>query len=233
MHRLGVTVVLDRAGVTGPDGPSHHGMWDLAVAAMTPGIAAGRAPGCADAWSSSSPRRWTSTTARPSCATPKGAVPAPLPALRRVGGVDVLAEPPADAGHDVLLVAVGTFCATAVDVAGRLTDQGIGVTVVDPRWALPVPDEIGELARHHRLVVTVEDGGRSGGVGAAVVDALSGTGVPVRVFALPQEFLPAGTRDDLLVECGLTTQAIARGITETIAALERQNDDQVHPVAER
>ena len=232
LHRLGVTVVLDRAGVTGPDGPSHHGMWDLAVAAMTPGLrlAAPRdAPSLVEQFAEALDVDDGPTVLR----YPKGAVPAPLPALRRVGGVDVLAEPPADAGHDVLLVAVGTFCATAVDVAGRLTDQGIGVTVVDPRWALPVPDEIGELARHHRLVVTVEDGGRSGGVGAAVVDALSGTGVPVRVFALPQEFLPAGTRDDLLVECGLTTQAIARGITETIAALERQNDDQVHPVAER
>jgi len=115
-------------------------------------------------------------------------------------------------------------------VADRLADQGIGVTVVDPRWVLPVPAELGELAARHRLVVTVEDGGRSGGVGAAVSDALRPASVSVRVFALPQEFLPAGSRTELLVELGLTTQAIARGITEDIAGLDQSNTDgPLHP----
>ena len=99
---------------------------------------------------------------------PKGPAPAAIPALRRVGPIDVLAEPPADADRDVLLVAVGAFAGIGVEVADRLADQGIGVTVVDPRWVLPVPAELGELATGHRLVVTVEDGGRSGGVGAAI-----------------------------------------------------------------
>jgi 1-deoxy-D-xylulose-5-phosphate synthase len=96
------------------------------------------------------------------------------------------------------------------------------VTVVDPRWALPVPSEIAAIASDHQLVVTVEDGGRSGGVGAAVTDLLAGTGVPVRVLALPQEFLEPGARAELLTDLGLTAKAVARGITEQVA---RQTPD--------
>jgi 1-deoxy-D-xylulose-5-phosphate synthase len=134
--------------------------------------------------------------------------------------VDILAEPALGAGgaeKDVLLVAVGAFGAMAVEAARLLAAQGIGVTVVDPRWALPVPAEIDTLAAEHRLVVTVEDGGRSGGVGAAVADRLSGTGVGVHVLALPQRFLEPASRGELLAELGLTGQAVARGITELIA----------------
>jgi 1-deoxy-D-xylulose-5-phosphate synthase len=105
----------------------------------------------------------------------------------------------------------------AVEAARLLAAQGIGVCVVDPRWALPVPVEIDGLAAEHRLVVTVEDGGRSGGVGAAVADRLAGTGIPVHVLALPQEFLEPASRGELLVDLGLTGQAVARGITELIA----------------
>ncbi len=229
LHRLGVTVVLDRAGVTGPDGPSHHGMWDLTLGAMVPGLrlAAPRdAATLAEEFAEALQVDDGPTVLR----YPKGPAPTAIPALRRVGPIDVLAEPPVDADRDVLLVAVGGFAGIGIEVADRLADQGIGVTVVDPRWVLPVPAELGELAARHRLVVTVEDGGRSGGVGAAVSDALRPASVPVRVFALPQEFLPAGSRTELLVELGLTTQAIARGITEDIAGLDQSNTDgPLHP----
>ncbi len=117
----------------------------------------------------------------------------------------------------MLLVAVGAFGGLAVEAADRLAAQGIGVTVVDPRWALPVPAEIAVLALQHRLVVTVEDGGRSGGVGAAVTDVLAGSGVPVQVLGIPQQFLEPGPRGELLGDLGLTAQAVARGITEEIA----------------
>ena len=120
----------------------------------------------------------------------------------------------------MLLVAVGSFAGVAVQAASRLADQGIAVTVVDTRWALPVPDELVELARGHRLVVTIEDGGRAGGVGAAVTDRLAGSGVPVTVLALPQEFLAAGSRSVLLDEAGLSAQAVARRITELAVAGE-------------
>jgi 1-deoxy-D-xylulose-5-phosphate synthase len=107
----------------------------------------------------------------------------------------------------------------AVEAAKRLAHQGIAVTVVDPRWVLPVPATLTDLAREHKLVVTVEDGGRSGGVGAAVADVLAPQGVPVRVLALPQQFLPAGSRNGLLEEFGLTAQTVSRGVTELVAAL--------------
>ena len=121
-------------------------------------------------------------------------------------GVDILAEPAAGQDRDVLLVAVGAFGGLAVEAAELLAAQGIGVTVVDPRWALPVPPEIDVLAGGHRLVVTVEDGGRSGGVGAAVTDRLAGSGIPVQVLALPQQFLEPAPRAELLGDLGLTAQ---------------------------
>ncbi len=223
LHRLGVTVVLDRAGVTGEDGPSHHGMWDMSLAAIVPGL---RMAAPRDAATLAEElHEALDVTDRPTVLRfPKGAVPATVPAVRRLvagerrgHGVEVLTEPTAGQDRDVLLVAVGAFGAMAVEAARLLAAPGIGVTVVDPRWALPVPVEIDGLAAQHRLVVTVEDGGRSGGVGAAITDRLAGTGVPVHVLALPQEFLEPASRGELLVDLGLTGQAVARGITELIA----------------
>jgi 1-deoxy-D-xylulose-5-phosphate synthase len=237
LHRLGVTVVLDRAGVTGEDGPSHHGMWDMSLAAIVPGLRLA-APRDAATLAEELAEALRVADGPTVLRFPKGAVPASVPALRRfrvapvalhhlsdrsessaeiTGGVDILAEPAAGQDRDVLLVAVGAFAGLAVEAASRLAAQGIGVTVVDPRWALPVPAEIAAIASDHRLVVTVEDGGRSGGVGAAVTDRLSGTGIPVQVLAIPQRFLEPGPRAELLGDLGLTAQAVARGITEEIA----------------
>ena len=232
LHRLGVTVVLDRAGVTGEDGPSHHGMWDMSLAAMIPGLRMA-APRDATTVAEELAEALDVSDGPTVLRFPKGTVATTVPALRRfrllhgeigtaaamdaTAGVDILAEPPDGEDSDVLLVAVGAFGALAVEAAGRLARQGIGVTVVDPRWALPVPAEIAALAREHRLVVTVEDGGRSGGVGAAVTDVLAGTGIPVQVLGIPQRFLEPAPRADLLGDLGLTAQAVARGITEEIA----------------
>jgi 1-deoxy-D-xylulose-5-phosphate synthase len=239
LHRLGVTVVLDRAGVTGEDGPSHHGMWDMSLAAIVPGLRLA-APRDAVTLAEELAEALDVADGPTVLRFPKGAVPASVPAARRFSlhpaaligvatagadgraqhgpiGVDILTEPAAEQDRDVLLVAVGAFGGLAVEAAEKLAAQGIGVTVVDPRWALPVPAEIGALAAEHRLVVTVEDGGRSGGVGAAVTDVLAGSGVPVQVLALPQQFLEPGPRAELLGDLGLTAQAVARGITEEIA----------------
>ncbi len=230
LHRLGVTVVLDRAGVTGEDGPSHHGMWDMSIAALVPGLRLA-APRDAGALVEEFDEALEVADGPTVLRYPKGIAPLPVPARRRIaagdrglepalrgiGAVDVLAEVRPGLEPDVLLVSVGAFGAMAVEAAARLADQGIGVTVVDPRWALPVPDAIRLLAAQHRMVVTVEDGGRSGGVGSAVTDALSGLEVPVTVLALPQQFLEPACRADLLEEFGLTARAVARGITETIA----------------
>ena len=152
---------------------------------------------------------------------PKGDVGEDISALRRQGGVDVLAVPAAGLSDEVLLVAVGPFGAMALGVAERLRNQGIGVTVVDPRWVLPVPDALRELACHHKLVVTLEDNGVRGGIGSAVSAALrrAEIDVPCRDVGLPQEFQAHASRGEVLVHVGLTDQHVARQITGWIAAL--------------
>jgi 1-deoxy-D-xylulose-5-phosphate synthase len=135
--------------------------------------------------------------------------------------VDVLREPAVQDRADVLLVCVGTFGELGLAAADRLADQGVGVTVVDPRWVFPVPPVILELAVRHRLVVTVEDGGGHGGFGSAVAAALRDAelDVPLRTVALPQRFLDHGSRNDLLATMGLTAQDVARRVTEWASAL--------------
>jgi 1-deoxy-D-xylulose-5-phosphate synthase len=234
MHRLPVTFVLDRAGITGPDGPSHYGIWDLAVFRNVPGmrIAAPRDAATLRA----ELREAVAIDDGPTIVRfPTGSVPADLPAIDRRGPVDVLtdrsgsraasdvAEPDWSQGEpkDVLLVSVGPFAELAVDAAGRVAEQGYGVTVVDPRWLLPVPVELVGLAREHRLVVTVEDGVR-GGFGDAVAAALRDADVatPVRDLAVPKDWHPHGSRGEIFADLGLTAQDVARDVVEAISRLE-------------
>ena len=143
-------------------------------------------------------------------------------------GIDVLAVPAEGLSEDVLLVAVGAFASMAKSVAERLRNQGIGVTVIDPRWVLPVPEVIGALAKVHKLVVTVEDNGVRGGIGSAVSAALrrAEIDVPCRDVGLPQEFQPHASRGEILADVGLTAQNIARQVTGWVAALGSAVTDQ-------
>ncbi|WP_406097018.1 1-deoxy-D-xylulose-5-phosphate synthase [Kitasatospora purpeofusca] len=220
LHRLPVTFVLDRAGVTGPDGPSHHGMWDVALLASVPGlrVAVPRDPANLRALLAEAVDDQEHPTA---LRFPKAAAGADIPALQQVGPVDILFR---STVHEVLLVAVGPLAAECLDAGRYLADTGIGATVVDPRWVLPVPSELVALARQHRLVVTVEDNIRSGGVGAAVARALADTGVhvPVTTMGLPARFLAHGPRADLLAAAGLT----AKGIVHTVLCARA---DRPHP----
>jgi 1-deoxy-D-xylulose-5-phosphate synthase len=221
LHRLPVTFVLDRAGITGPDGPSHYGIWDLSILGVVPGLrlAAPRdgATLCEEL------REAVAVGDGPTVVRfPTGAVPADLPAVRRLGGVDVLAEPAATPPRkDVLLVTVGPFAHLGVDAAARVAEQGYGVTVVDPRWVRPVPVELVALAREHRLVVTVEDGVRAGGVGDALAQALRDADVPVplRDLGVAVDWHPHGSRAELLSDLGLTAQDVAREITGWVTEL--------------
>jgi 1-deoxy-D-xylulose-5-phosphate synthase len=138
--------------------------------------------------------------------------------------------------HDVLIVAVGSMATTAVEVADRLVAQGVGVTVVDPRWVKPVDPAIVELAREHRLVVSVEDNGRIGGCGAVLLQTLNDAGVhtPFRLHAIPQEFLDHAKRDAILARIGLDAQTLAREIVEDVTALsEDQGPTTVARIAGR
>jgi 1-deoxy-D-xylulose-5-phosphate synthase len=218
LHRCGVTFVLDRAGVTGDDGPSHNGMWDLAFLQVVPGlrIAAPRD----GATLRSELREAVAVEDAPTVLRyPKGAVCADIPAVTAVDGVDVLHE----AGdRDVLLVSVGAMAETCLEVAERCARQGIGVTVVDPRWVKPLPPVLVEMARSYRCLVTVEDGVRAGGVGSMVAQALRDAQVttPLRDFGIPPRFLAHAKRAEVLAEIGLTAQDISREIVETVARLD-------------
>ncbi len=218
LHGLPVTLVLDRAGVTGEDGPSHNGMWDLSLLQLIPGI---RIAAPRDgATLREELREALAVDDGPTVLRfPKGAVGDDLPARERVGCVDVLVR---ERGDDVLLVAVGAMGRLAVEVAARVCAQGIGVTVVDPRWVAPLPPELVAMARASRLVVTVEDNGRVGGVGALVSQALrdADVDVPVRGIGIPQRFLEQGTRSEVLASVGLTAQEVARRIVEAVARIE-------------
>jgi 1-deoxy-D-xylulose-5-phosphate synthase len=212
LHGLPVTFVLDRAGVTGDDGPSHHGMWDLSLLQAVPGlrIAAPRDAArlgllLAEAVAADGPAVLR---------FPRGSTGPDVPALREVGDVDVLYE---GDRRDVLLVTVGPMAVPGVRAALKLAEQGIGVTVCDPRWVSPPDPALVELAARHRLVVSVEDNLRVGGAGARLAQAVTAAGVrtPVHALGLPPEFLPHGPRADILRRHRLD----AAGITKTVAGL--------------
>ena len=224
LHRQAVTLVLDRAGVTGNDGPSHNGMWDLSILGVVPGMRVA-APRDAETLREELREAVAVDDGPTALRFPKGAVIGSVPAVRRVGGVDVLREPGPDAMSDgtpsVLLVCVGPFAELGLAAAERLAAQGVAVTVVDPRWVLPVPDALVALAARHQLVVTCTDSGRHGGFGSALADALRAgeCDVPQRDLALPQAFLDHGNRADVLAAVGLTAQDAARRVTEWASAL--------------
>ena len=217
LHRLPVTFVLDRAGVTGEDGASHNGMWDLSILQVVPGI---RIAAPRDAATLREELREAVAVEDGPTAVrfPKGAVGDDIAALERRGVVDVLRR-----GSDVLIVAVGAMARIALDVADRVAAQGISATVVDPRWIAPVPPELAELAATHRLVVTVEDNGRAGGAGATISQALrdADIDVPTRDIGIPQRFLEHGSRAEVHAEIGLTAQEVARKVVEMVARLEQ------------
>jgi 1-deoxy-D-xylulose-5-phosphate synthase len=224
LHRCGVTFCLDRSGVTGPDGASHHGMWDLTVLQAVPGLRLA-APRDAVTLREELREAVAVDDAPTVIRDPSGAVCDDIPALERVGGVDVLRRD----GDDVLLVAVGSMVETCLDVAERCARQGIGVTVVDPRWVKPVPAELVRMARDVRSVVVVEDGLR-GGVSGAVAQALRDARVPtpMRDFGIPLRFLDHAKRPEVLAEIGLTAQDVARDIVETVAGFAGEVEQQHH-----
>jgi 1-deoxy-D-xylulose-5-phosphate synthase len=220
LHKLPVTMVLDRAGITGNDGASHNGVWDMSMLGIVPGMRVA-APRDAARLREELGEAVAVDDGPTAIRFPKGAVGDDIPAVRRQHGVDILTEPADGLSDDVLLVAVGAFARMALLVADRLRKQGIGVTVVDPRWVLPVPAAIADLARAHKLVVTLEDNGVAGGIGSAVSASLrrAEIDVPCRDVGVPQEFQDHASRSEVLMSIGLTDQDIARQVTGWVAAL--------------
>jgi 1-deoxy-D-xylulose-5-phosphate synthase len=220
LHRLPVTITLDRSGVTGPDGASHHGMWDGSILQAIPGLRVA-APRDATRISELLNEAVAVADGPTVLRFPKGTVSSEAAAVGKLGGMDVLHKPAGDTSPDVLLVGAGVMAVMCVETAARLTDQGIGVTVVDPRWVKPLDPVLADEATRYRLVATVEDNGRVGGFGDAVARLLRDHDVatPVKTFGLPQEFLPHAKREEILEEVGLVPQHLARQITEAVARL--------------
>jgi 1-deoxy-D-xylulose-5-phosphate synthase len=210
LHRAGVTFILDRAGITGTDGASHNGMWDMSVTGLVPGLRL-----CAPRDAEELGRALREavdvadgpTVIRFSKQNPPGA----LPAVRSVGLVDVLAEPSSDDAVELLLVGLGEMATTAMAVSEKLSAQGHTVRVVDPRWCLPVSDDLVGMARTAGAVAVLEDNLVVGGVGSQVSAALreAGLSVPVHLHGIPKRFLSHASRGELLEEIGLTPDAVA------------------------
>ena len=218
LHKAGVTFVLDRAGVTGPDGASHHGVWDSAILSIVPGLrlAAPRDP----ARLAELLREAVGVEDAPTVIRfPKAEAGPDIEAHTRMNGVDILYRA-AGRPLDVLIVAAGVTARTCLAAAEELDRLGIGATVVDPRWILPVNPHLTHLADRHRLLVTVEDSVRSAGMGTALgqacADAESTT--PVRVIGLPQEFLAAGGREEILEGAGLAVRDIVATAVDGLRA---------------
>ena len=217
MHRAGVTVVLDRSGITGPDGASHHGMWDMTISGVVPGLhLAAPRDGQQVA---RAVRAAVDISDAPSVVRfPKGSVGAPIEAVRTVGTVDVLAEPD-EAEVDVLLVGVGSMAATAMAAAEKLSAEGVRVRVVDPVWALPVSPDLVTLAGAAGRVAVVEDNVVVGGIGSQVELVLreAGLATPLDQFGIPSEFLDHGSRGQVLDRIGLTPDAVASRLRARLA----------------
>ena len=212
LHRAGVTFVLDRAGVTGPDGASHHGMWDLALLQIIPGIKIA-APRDGETLREELDEAVKVQDGPTAIRFPKGSVPQPIPAIERTGdGVDVIYQ---SGENDVLLVAIGSMSLVALEVAEILGKNNIGCTVIDPRWVVPIAGSVIKFANRHRIVVSLEDGIRVGGVGTRIRQALRDAAVdtPVDELGLPDEFLEHDSREEILKRVGLTAKQVAKKIS--------------------
>jgi 1-deoxy-D-xylulose-5-phosphate synthase len=218
LHNAGVTFVLDRAGVTGDDGASHNGIWDLSILQVVPNLMLS-APRDASTLRELL-RESVVVKDRPTILRfPKGAIAQPVSAMERIEGVDILAK---KGDEDILLISIGAMANLAMDVAERLSAQGMGVTVVDPRWIKPLPKYLSTLAAKHRLIAVVEDNSKSGGVAASISQFLRDRNIytPQRDFGIPEKFLNHATRAQVMAEIGLTSQDISREIIEALARLD-------------
>ena len=214
LHRAGVTFVLDRAGVTGADGASHNGVWDIAMCSIIPGLRLA-APRDEETLRARLREALDVDDAPTVIRYRKGALPEPMPALRSVGGVDILFDEAVDGSSArVLIVGTGACAPDAIEAARRLSAGGVSVTVADPQWMIPVCPELATLARDYDCVVSVEDGIVQGGFGWSLRDAVAEAGMPVRCLGVPQRFPEHGDRSEMIAQFGFDAVGIERAARE-------------------
>ncbi len=217
LHKAGVTFVLDRSGITGDDGPSHNGIWDLALTGIVPTL-------CVAAPRDGARLRETlreslEISDRPSLIRfPKGAVQPDIPAFERRDGIDVLYR---GESADVLLISVGAMAQVAVEAAGQAYREGVGVTVIDPRWVKPLPTSLITMAQRYQSVVVIEDGIKHGGIGSTISEMFreAGLNIPIHSIGVPLQFFEHGKRSQILEEIGITAQTITRSLVEWNSSL--------------
>ena len=212
LHKAGVTFVLDRSGITGDDGPSHHGIWDLALTGIVPNMHVG-APRDASRLREILREAVAISDAPSMLRFPKGAIQEDIPAFERRDGVDVLYR--GESAY-VLLVSVGAMAAIAVEAAGMAYREGVGVTVIDPRWVKPLPTSLVTIAQRYKSVVVLEDGIKHGGIASSISEMFraSGLATPIHSIGIPLEFIEHSKRSEIMHDLGITVQSIARSIVE-------------------
>ena len=218
LHKAGVTFVLDRAGITGDDGPSHHGIWDLALTGIVPTLHVA-APRDA-ARLRETLREAVEISDAPSLIRfPKGAVQSDIPAFERRDGIDVLYR---GESADVLLISVGSMAAIAVEAASQAYREGVGVTVIDPRWVKPLPQTLVSMAQRYKSVVVLEDGIRHAGIASSISELFreAGLNVALHSIGVPLEFIEHSKRAEILEDLGITAQKISRDIVEWSSTVE-------------
>ena len=225
LHKAGVTFVLDRAGITGDDGPSHHGIWDLALSGLVPTmhVAAPRD----GARLRELLREAVNITDAPSMVRfPKGAVQVDIPAFERREGIDVLYR---GESADVLMISVGAMAPLAVEAASAAYREGVGVTVIDPRWVKPLPASLVAMAERYTSVVVLEDGIRHGGIASSISEMFrdAGVHVPLHSIGVPLEFIEHSKRGEILSDIGITAQNIARSVVEWSSSFKAEMQPQV------
>ena len=226
LHKAGVTFVLDRAGVTGDDGPSHNGIWDLALTGIVPTlhVAAPRD----GARVRETLREAIDIADAPTLLRfPKGAVNEDIPAFERRDGIDVLYR---GESADILLVSIGAFAAMAVEAAAQAYREGVGVTVIDPRWVKPLPKSLITMAQRYKSVVVLEDGIKHGGIASTVSELFrdAGLNVPVHSIGVPLAFIEHSKRAEVLADLGITVQNITRSLVSWSAS-ELAVKEEMHP----
>ena len=210
LHNAGVTFVLDRAGITGDDGPSHNGIWDLALTGIVPTLHVA-APRDGERVRETLREALDISNAPTLIRFPKGAVNPDIPAFERRDGIDVLYR---GESADILLVSIGAFAQVAVDAAAQAYREGVGVTVIDPRWVKPLPKSLVTMAQRYKKVVVIEDGIKHGGIASTISELFreSGLNVPVHSIGVPLEFLEHAKRAQILEDLGITVQNITRSL---------------------
>ena len=231
LHKAGVTFVLDRAGITGDDGPSHHGIWDLALTGIVPTMHVGAPRDGARLRELL--REAVDISDAPSMVRfPKGAVQVDIPAFERRDGIDVLYR---GESADVLMISVGAMASVAVEAASSAYREGVGVTVIDPRWVKPLPQSLISMAERYKSVVVLEDGIRHGGIASSISELFrdSGVNVPLHSIGVPLDFLEHSKRSEILNDIGVTAQNIARSVVEWSSSFKEEMQPQLDENANR